>query len=94
MYEFVCTPVNENCILDVDSKDKRNMTDADVIAEIKDFHGIDNPTDIQKLEKEQRDDILRRLCLTGVKLRQLSRITGISYGTINRAKSGSEEPSP
>ena len=94
LYEFVCTPVNENCILDVDSRDERNMTDADVIAEIKDFYGIDNPTDIQKLEKEQRDDILRRLCLTGVRLRQLSRITGISYGTINRAKSGSAEPSP
>ncbi len=31
----------------------------------------------------------RQLCLKGVKLRQLSRITGISYGTINRAKSGS-----
>ncbi len=30
----------------------------------------------------------------GVKLRQLSRITGISYGTINRAKNGPREPSP
>ena len=94
LYEFVCTPVKEHCILDVDSRDEHNMTDTDVIAEIKDSYGIDNPTDIQKLEKKQRDDILRRLCLIGVKLRQLSRITGISYGTINRAKSGSEEPSP
>lgn len=55
--------------MSVDSRDERNMTDADVIAEIKDFYGVDNPADIQKLEKEQRDDILRRLCLTGVKLR-------------------------
>lgn len=48
----------------------------------------------RKLAKGQRDDILRQLCLKGVKLRQLSRITGISYGTINRAKSGPREPSP
>ena len=94
LYEFVCTPANGHCILDVDNQNERNMADADVIAEIKKFYGIDNPTDIQKLEKNQRDDLLRQLCLMGVKVRQLSRITGISYGTINRAKSGSAEPSP
>ena len=70
------------------------MTDAKLIAKIKDFYGIGNLADIQKLEKKQLDDILRRLCLIGVKVRQLSRITGISYGTINRAKSGSAEPYP
>ena len=43
---------------------------------------------------EPRDDILRQLCLMGVTLQQLFRITGINYGTINRAKSGTREPSP
>ena len=51
------------------------MTDAKLIAIIKDFYGIGNPADIQKLEKKQLDDILRRLGLIGVKLRQPSRIT-------------------
>ena len=36
--------------------------------------------------KRQRDDFRRLLCLMGVKLQQLSRMTGISYETINKAK--------
>ena len=94
LYEFVCTPVNSLHIIDIDNHEKHSMTDAHIIAIIKDAYGVDNPTDIQKLKKKERDIILRQLCLKGVKLRQLSRITGISYGTINRAKVDQREPSP
>ena len=93
LYEFVCTPVESPHIIDVDNRDERSLTDTGIKDMIKETYGLDHPTDIQKLEKEQRDDILRQLYLLGVKLRQLARITGISYGTINRAKSGSREPS-
>ena len=94
LYEFVCMPVDNCHILDINSRDKRCQSDTGIKDIIKEICGIEHPTDIQKLAKGQRDDILRQLCLKGVKLRQLSRITGISYGTINRAKSGSREPSP
>jgi len=48
-------------------------------------YGLEHPADMQKLEKDS-DDFRRLLCLMGVKLQQLSRMTGISYETINKAK--------
>lgn len=81
-------------ILDVDSRDERCQTGTGVKVIVKEICGLYHPTDMQKLEKEQRDDLLRQLCLMGVKLRQLSRITGISCGTNNRAKSGPRENRP
>ena len=52
-------------ILDVDSRDERCQTDTGVKVIVKEICGLDHPTDMQKLEKEQRDDVLRQLCLIG-----------------------------
>jgi len=46
-------------------------------------------TEVQKLEKKKRNTILKQLCEYGASVRQISRVTGISYGVIYRAKSGS-----
>ena len=43
-----------------------------------------HPTDLQKKEKMERNEILKEAILYGVPLRQLSRLTGISYGVIQR----------
>ena len=40
--------------------------------------------DVQYLEKNQRDKIIKELCNQGAGFRQLARITGISYGIIQR----------
>ena len=40
--------------------------------------------DVQNLEKNQRDKIIKELCNQGAGFRQLARITGISYGIIQR----------
>ena len=40
--------------------------------------------DVQNLEKKQRNKIIKGLCDQGAGFRQLARITGISYGIIQR----------
>ena len=40
--------------------------------------------DVQNLEKNQRNKIIKELCDQGAGFRQLARITGISYGIIQR----------
>ena len=47
--------------------------------------GIASISQLQQLDKEQRDDVLRRLKeREGVTIRQLARITGISKSVIDR----------
>ena len=43
----------------------------------------------RKLSKSERNNILKQLCEYGANIRQVSRIKGVSYGVIYRAKSGS-----
>ena len=45
---------------------------------------IGNVMDVQNLEKNQRNKIIKELCDQGAGFRQLDRITGISYGIIQR----------
>ncbi len=49
-------------------------------------YGILGSSDFQKLNKQQRNEIIKSLCNKGAGARQLSRITGISYGIIQRVK--------
>ena len=50
---------------------------------------LQTPTELQRLGKKERNTILKQLCEYGANIRQISRVTGISYGVIYRAKSGS-----
>jgi len=43
-------------------------------------------SDFQRLDKKQRNNIIKSLCERGAGTRHLSRITGISYGIIQRVK--------
>ena len=40
--------------------------------------------EVQNLEKNKRNSIIREVCKQGAGFRQLARITGISYGIIQR----------
>ena len=48
--------------------------------------------DVQNLEKNQRDKIIKELCNQGAGFRQLARITGISYGIIQRVVTDQRVP--
>jgi len=50
------------------------------------INGINNISQLQQMEIDQRDEIIRAVKLMdGVTIRQLSRITGISKSVIDRA---------
>ena len=65
------------------------LKDEELKEKIVEISGIQQPTEVQKLEKKKRNAILKQLCEYGTNIRQISRVTGISYGVIYRAKSGS-----
>ena len=89
LYEFVTMPVDEKGILDVDYGIGGIITDEEIKEKITEISSIQQPTEVQKLEKKKRNTILKQLCEYGANIRQISRVTGISYGVIYRAKSGS-----
>ena len=74
---------------DVDYRTGGKFTNEDIKEKIAEISGIQLPTEVQKLGKTERNTILKQLCEYGANIRQISRITGISYGVIYRAKSGS-----
>ena len=89
LYEFVTMAVDDKGILDVDYGMGGTITDEELKEKMVEISGLLQPMEIQKLEKKNRNTILKQLCEYGANIRQISRITGISYGVIYRAKSGS-----
>jgi len=65
-------------------EDNNRFTDAQVITKLKEL-GVDNISELQKMEKHNRNSYIRTLKrIKGISIRQLSRITGISKGVIER----------
>lgn len=61
------------------------LTDAEVLKILQDM-GIKNISELQKLEKDRRNSLIKELKMTkGISIRQLSRITGISKSIIERS---------
>ena len=89
LYDFVTMPVDSNNILDIDYGTGGIITDDDIKERIVDISGLQTPTELQRLGKKERNTILKQLCEYGANIRRISRVTGISYGVIYRAKSGS-----
>lgn len=86
LYEFVTMPVDDDRILDIDYNNGSKLEDEEVKSRLIKMSGVVNPMDIQKLNKKERNIILKQLCEYGANIRQISRITGISYGVVYRAK--------
>ena len=45
---------------------------------------VENTTQVQNLEKEKRDNIIKELKNRGLSIRQIERLTGVSFGIIRR----------
>lgn len=86
LHEFVSMPVDGRDILDIDSVNGDRITDDEIKAKLIEIAGIVSPQEIQKLNKQERNIILKQLSEYGANIRQISRITGVSYGIIYRAK--------
>lgn len=85
LVEWVSTPVDDyNDILDIDTEEKITLSDSDVRAFLLNTHGIANPLMVQSLEKARRNIVLKSAKSFGAGIRQLSRLTGVSFGIIQK----------
>jgi REP element-mobilizing transposase RayT len=85
--ELVCMPIEEcDQILDIDTDDCESVSDSDVKAFLLMSLRIVNPLMVQSLEKARRNEVLRSALSIGAGIRQLSRLTGVSFGVIQKLK--------
>ena len=75
--------VNANC-LDIPEKVIVRVTDEQARALIKKISKCDTVSDFQDLDTATRDKCLRKLREKGLSIRQLSRLTGISFSIIRK----------
>ena len=71
-------------ILDFDCNASVRVSDDEVKDYLTEACGISNITQVQHLPTEQRNDVIRQLRQFGASIRQLSRMTGISFGVIRK----------
>ena len=63
-----------------------HVSDENLRSILKESYNIDSPNELTVLEKQQRNTILENLCSTGAGIRQISRVTGVSFGIIQKIK--------
>lgn len=88
LIDFVNDPSDDHSpILEIEDEEPRHFLSDEEIRTLPrcDF-GIIGSSDSQKLNKQERNEMIKSLCSKGAGARQLSRITGISYGIIQRVK--------
>jgi len=74
---------DEKC-MDVNNYDFR-INDADAMAIIKTITMCENASDFQALDRGRRDLYIKALKSRGLSIRQISRLTGISFGLVRKA---------
>ncbi len=74
---------NDDACLDMDSNDYR-INDIDARKIIKKVSKCDNLTEFQGLSIEKRDKYIRELKENGLSIRQISRLTGVSFAIVRR----------
>ena len=83
--ELVYTPVEgSEKILDIDTDCSKPVSDSEIKSFLVDSQGIVNPLMVQSLEKSRRNEVLRTMLSLGAGIRQLSRLTGVSFGVIQK----------
>ena len=74
---------NEDKCLEIDDLIFR-LSDTDAKKEIKKVSGCETATEFQALELTKRDKYIKALKMKGLSIRQISRLTGISKGIVER----------
>ena len=83
--EFHSVPNDDEC-MDIDQIPKKALTDQQAIAEMTRVSGCRNASEFQRLNQAPRDNALHQMLSSGVRIRQASRITGISYHIVRNCK--------
>ena len=85
--ELVEAPLDDDVpCLELDETVRVTVGDREVRQHLQERWGIADSIKVQELEKEKRNEIIISCLELGVGLRQLSRLTGVTYGVINRIK--------
>ena len=74
---------NDDVCLDIDPKEFR-INDRDAIKIIKKVSKYGNVTEFQEFPQEKRDKFIKMLKESGLSIRQISRLTGISKGIVEK----------
>lgn len=75
---------NDDVCLDIDPKEFR-INDSDARKIIRKISKCDNATEFQELSQEKRDRYIRKLKERGLSIRQISRLTGVSFAIVRKA---------
>ena len=86
--ELVNTPLAKTAaMLDVDTHNTRtDMSDEEINEYLKARHGVRTAEEIAIWSRDMQSDIIKDLRHQGAGLRQLVRLTGISYGILRKMK--------
>lgn len=68
----------------LDIEEIQKLTDEDAQEFIRKTFGIKSPEDLQTLTPDQRDNIIAALREKGLSIRQISRLTGVSFGIVRK----------
>jgi len=70
---------HEQCL---EYDDGTRLNDLETTELIQRIAGVKIPTEIQRYEKQKRNQVIKKLKVQGLPIRQIARLTGISYGVI------------
>ncbi|MBR3810090.1 MAG: transposase [Clostridia bacterium] len=80
---FTNTLTKANC-LDIEEQITRRVTDEEARKIIKKYSKCENATEFQALDLKSRDKYLRKFKEKGISIRQISRLTGVSYYIVQK----------
>lgn len=88
LIEMVNTPLPKTAaFLDVETHHTRTeMSDEEINEYLKTRHGVSTASEIATWSRDMQSDVIRDLRRQGAGLRQLVRLTGISYGILRKMK--------
>lgn len=75
---------NDDVCMEIDEQDFR-LNDIDARKVISEITGCTNATEFQELKVEKRDEYIAKLKEQGLSIRQISRLTGVSKGVVEKS---------
>ena len=85
--ELVEAPLEDDVqCLDLDESVKISVGDREIRQYLLESYGITDSIKVQEMDQEKRNEIIACCLERGAGMRQLSRLTGVTYGVINRLR--------
>ena len=85
--ELVEAPLDDDVqCLDLDETVKISVGDREIRQHLLESYGITDSIKVQEVDKEKRNEIIVSCLEIGAGMCQLSRLTGVTYGVINRVR--------